>query len=157
MDLYNKFKFHFFKASSPSLIKTRDLLIKAGLIRHTGRQPYTLGWIAPETSVEDFIKLALRKGFDHNSLAWRDDGELYSLRLIKNFKHQYHLRVFEDGEIRGHFERTPEVNPIRHFFDIGMEPRREDFISWFGDAIVADEAFVSNSKNDTPERFTHFA
>jgi hypothetical protein len=59
---------------------------------------------------------------------------------LVDFKHQYHLRVFKDGEVRGHYEYTPECHPIWHLQKVGQEPRREELLGFLGDWIVALDA-----------------
>lgn len=69
-------------------------------------------------------------------IAWVDKDEAISTRKLDGFDFQYHLRVFKDGEVRGHYEKTPERHPIDHFLDRGMEPRRKEFLEILGDWIV---------------------
>src|SRR3989344_3369309 len=118
---------------TPAFPYARDSLVKLGILHHEGRQRYLLGWISRGRTIEGLIEHLARKGFANHFVAWVDTDESVSLRKLTNFHWQYHLRVYTDGEIRGHYELTPEAHPIAHFKEIGMEPRREEFLEFLGD------------------------
>ncbi len=101
-----------------------------------GRQPYLIGHLAPGVTPESFAMYLVGKGFGNHFIAWRDRGEIVSLRKAEGFVYQYHVRVFVDGEVRGHYEYTPECYPIKHLWVIDQEARRDDFLEMFGDKIV---------------------
>lgn len=101
-----------------------------------GRQRYLLGTIAPGQSVREFISHCVERGYGNHFVAWRDEGEIVSLRYVENFTHQYHLRIFQDGEVRGHYEYTPESYPIRHIRAVGQQDRRHVFYEHLGDRIL---------------------
>lgn len=126
----------FWNWTQPALMFARDLLIKLKLIKHDFRQPYILGYLKTNKTAEELVAHLANKGFRNHFFAWHDPGQKYSLRLRKNFKHQYHLRVFNDNEIRGHFELTPEAHPIQHMKDTGMQPKYEDFMEYLEDWVV---------------------
>lgn len=69
------------------------------------------------------------QGFSPNFIAWSDKHETQSLRKVEG-DWQYHLRVYQDLEIRGHYELTPEAGLIAHFLEMGMEERREEFLKF---------------------------
>ena len=97
-------------------------------LRFSGRQPFLLGRLHPERSLNELQHhLCEERGFEHAVLAWVDDGQVLSLRKCISFEHQYHIRVFEDGEMRGHFEYTPEAAPMKHILGVGREKRSDDF------------------------------
>lgn len=106
-----------------------------------GRQPYVLGKVAPGVSMREFVEHLLKQGFGNHFTAWEDNGQVVSLRYMKDFKYQYHLRVFEDGEVRGHYEYSPECHPVLHMRMEGVpfESRRDEFLAWLGDTIVLTE------------------
>ncbi len=114
----------------------RDFATAVGIVRHQGRQPFLLGKVIPEMSLEEFARTAVARGFANHFVAWRDAGEVVSLRYAPNFTYQYHLRIFDDREVRGHYEYTPESRPFDHMHEKGMEERREEFLRMFGDCIV---------------------
>jgi hypothetical protein len=121
----------------------RDLAIRLHIVsiqakaeRWGSRQNYLLGHIAPHETFESVIKYLISKGFYNHFVAWEDDGEVVSLRYMENFSHQYHLRIFDDGEVRGHFEYTPECHPLKHYYAEGFEERRDYFLNLLGDKIV---------------------
>jgi hypothetical protein len=119
----------------------RDASVALGIMNHVdkyprGRQPYMLGTIAPGVTMQEFISHMISQGFGNHFVAWKDSGQVVSLRYLDGFKYQYHLRVFEDGEVRGHYEFTPECHPILHMRDDSMEERRAEFLKFLGDWIV---------------------
>lgn len=52
-------------------------------------------------------------------------------------------RVFADGEVRGHYEYTPECAPLSHMKKIGMEDRRHEFLALMSDRIISDHDHFS--------------
>jgi hypothetical protein len=134
--LFNRIKYwfwHFFTPYHPTL---RDLLLKLRILRHEGRQDYLIGTVAPHTSIETIVAYLIEEGYQNHFVAWRDDGEVMSLRYVDSFEYQYHIRVFEDGEVRAHYEYTTEHRPLLHLRGIGMEDRREHFLALLGDRII---------------------
>ncbi len=97
----------------------RDLIVKLGWKKPT-RQPYRVGHLS--SGVELFRAFLEQRGFEWTSIAWKDKGEILSMRKIEGRIYQHHVRVFEDGEVRGHYEYTPESHMIQHLFSRGMVP-----------------------------------
>ena len=124
-------------------------LLKTGLVKHTDKkQKYHLGWLAPGKTLEGLKRHLHEKwGFGNHFVAWTDEGQVLSWRKLVDFNDQYHLRVFENGEIRGHFELTPEGHPIDHFTEKGEVEKKEDFLKFLGDFIV-QEKYISHLKMD---------
>lgn len=129
-------KYAFWRLVTPFHPHVRDLLLYMRLLRHEGRQNYLLGRLAPNQNIENFIEFLLEKGYGNHFIAWTDDGQVASLRYAPDFKYQYHIRIFNDGEVRGHYEYTPEAHMVWHMQEVGMEPRREEFLKLFGDRII---------------------
>ena len=121
---------------SPVFPQTRDALLRLGILKHGIRQPFVLGKLAAGRTVEGLASHVAQYGFGNHFVAWVDSDEVLGLRKRDNFHRQYHLRVFKDGEIRGHYEWTPESAPYKHLLDIGMEPRREEFRRFLGDWLI---------------------
>ena len=94
---------------------------------HNSRQAFLLGHLSQNYNLESFKKFLLEQGFEFNVLAYRDPGEILAMRKLDSLKYQYHIRLFNDGEIRGHYEYAPEAKPISHSFSTLMEPRKEYF------------------------------
>jgi len=139
----DRLKYLFWRLYTPFHPFVRDTALMLGIVSQSdqypgGRQPYVLGKIAPGTSMQDFITHMIRQGFGNHFTAWEDRGQVVSLRYMDDFRYQYHLRVFEDGEVRGHYEYTPECHPVLHMKMEGVpfEERREEFMRFFGDRIV---------------------
>jgi hypothetical protein len=134
------------KFITPIFPYLRGGLLKLRIIRHPGRQKYHLGWLTPGRTVEGLVAHLKPFGFSNHFIAWIDTDEALGLRKRVDFKYQYHLRIFKDGEIRGHYELTPESHPIDHFYDVGTEPRFEDFYAWLGDWIVREKPGIESGK-----------
>lgn len=124
-------------------------LLKWHLIWHEkGRQPYHIGWLAPGKNLQDLEKhLHEQWGFGNHFVAWTDKGQVLSWRKLVNFDFQYHLRVFRDGEIRGHYEFTPESKPVAHFVETEEEARISDFKKFLGGYIV-EKKHISHLRPD---------
>jgi hypothetical protein len=75
-------------------------------------------------------------GFGNHFVAWEDSSQVLSWRKLTNFKEQYHIRLYSDGEIRGHFEYTPEAAPIRHFLERGEKAKTRDFLKFLGPYVT---------------------
>ena len=113
-----------------------------------GRQPYHIGWLAPGKTLQDLEKhLHNEWGFGNHFVAWADTGQVLSWRKLESFDYQYHLRVFKDGEIRGHYEFTPESKPVEHFVEINEQARIEEFRKFLGNYIV-HRKHISHLKPD---------
>jgi hypothetical protein len=132
----NRFKAALWRHISRIFPATRDFLTKVGIVRHHGRQPFHLGWMTPGRSLEDFLTYIHTKGFHNHFIAWVDEGQILSLRRHDAKICQYHLRVFNDGEICGHYEITPEDHPVDHFLERGFQDRNKEFLEFLGDWIV---------------------
>jgi len=124
-------------------------LLKWHLVWHEkGRQPYHIGWLAPGKTLEELEKhLNTEWGFGNHFVAWKDNGQVLSWRKLESFDYQYHLRIFKDGEMRGHYEYTPESKPLEHFVEIKEEAREEDFRKFLGNYIV-HKKYISHLKKD---------
>ena len=136
--IYNRSKYVFWKVITPFHNYWRDLLLSLGFIRHEGRQNYVMGTLAPGMTVEDFLDYLVANGWANHFIAWKDEGEIVSVRKIVDFERQYHLRIFADREVRGHYEYTPESHPRWHMKEIGQEAKEEDFLKFLGDWIVTN-------------------
>jgi len=144
---HNQLKYWFWRVYTPLHPFVRNtshrlgigtLLIKAVApeMRHEGRQDFLVGTLDPKHSLQDFVSFLISQGFGNHFIAWKDADEVVSLRRTVSFKHQYHIRVFKDGEVRCHYEYTPEYRPIRHFVRVGFEDRTPEFQNLLQDWIV---------------------
>lgn len=134
--IYNQAKYFAWKIITPFHNYWRDFLLDIGLLEHDRRQNYPIGMLAPGRKVEDFLKYLEGIGYANHFIAWKDRDEIVSVRKFMNFERQYHLRIFSDGEIRGHFEYTPESHPRWHMKEVGQEPYHEKFLKELGDWII---------------------
>ena len=133
----HRIKYYFWRIYSPYHPTVRDSVMALSIIKNRGRQPYLLGTVAPHLSIEEFVAHLVANGYAYHRVAWEDDGEMVSLRHVESFAHQYHIRIFEDGEVRGHYEYTPECYPVLHLWEIGREDRREKFLALLRDRLIA--------------------
>lgn len=109
-----------------------------------GRQRYHIGWLAPGKTMEGMKRHLHEKwGFGNHFIAWTDNSQVLSWRKLMDFDDQYHLRVFNDGEIRGHFEFTPEAHPLKHFEEKGEREAKDDFLKFLGD-FVTEKKYISH-------------
>lgn len=127
----------------------RTFLLKTGLIWHKkGRQKYHVGWLAPGKTLEEMKKHLHEKwGFGNHFIAWVDEDQVLSWRKLLDFEDQYHLRVYKDGEICGHFEFTPEAHPLEHMEEKGEREAKEDFLKFLGEFVV-EKKYISYLKMD---------
>lgn len=132
----DRLKYLFWTFYTPYHPFFRDSFIKLGIVSHDIRQPFLLGKLAPDKKVDDFLKFLIDQGYGNHFIAWKDKGEIISLRYVKSFAQQYHIRLFEDGEVRGHYEHTPECHPVWHMKEIGMEDRSTELKPFLKDWLV---------------------
>lgn len=113
-------------------------LLKLHFIWHDKeRQKFHIGYLAPGKTLDMFKRhLHSQWGFGNHFVAWGDDGQVLSWRKLEDFNHQYHIRVFSDGEIRGHYEYTPEGHPVAHFDEKGESFQRAQFLKFLGDFVT---------------------
>ncbi|MEI6042491.1 MAG: hypothetical protein WCQ00_02910 [bacterium] len=132
-NLKDGIKYYFWKyIVSPVFPYIRDGLLKLRIIYHKGRQPYHIGFLDSKKKVEDFRRYLGGMGFRNNRFAWIDSDEILSMRIFDGYKHQYHIRLFKDREIRAHYEQTPEIHPFGHFFESVFEARSSEFKKYLG-------------------------
>ena len=94
---------------------------------HNSRQKYLLGHLSLNNNIETLTEFLLTQGFELDLIALRDPGQILGMRKLDTPLYQYHIRLFCDGEIRGHYEYSPEAKPIAHSFENGIEPRKDFF------------------------------
>ena len=104
--------------------------------RPNGRQKFLLGHLVPNVSVRDLVSYLVDEGYGNQFVALKDEGELVGLRFCPDFAHQYHIRIFRDGEVRAHYEYTTECHPFLHDKEVGFEERREEFLKLLEAKII---------------------
>lgn len=135
---HDQFKYWFWRAYTPIHPFLRNASHRLGIgkflmnriapeTRSDGRQDFLLGTLDPARSAREFISFLISRGFGNHFIAWGDTDELASLRRTIDFKYQYHIRIFKDGEVRCHYEFTPEYHPILHLVRIGFEEKTSEF------------------------------
>ena len=112
------------------------------------RQRYHIGWLAAGKTLETLkTHLHNKWGFGNHFIAWTDTGQVLSWRKLADFQDQYHLRVYEDGEIRGHYEFTPEAHPLAHLEEKGEREAKADFLKFLGE-FRTQEKYISHLMMD---------
>lgn len=145
MNTIQKFQQKFWKA----LYTIFPFLERSVLFLHTKeRQRFHLGWLAPGKTLAGLKQHLAAQGFGNHFVAWEDSDQVLSWRKLVSFEKQYHLRVFTDGEIRGHFELTPEAAPVKHFLEDGEEDRQAEFATFLGE-FLTKEKYISKLTPDT--------
>jgi len=94
---------------------------------HSGRQDFLLGHLKSNVPINKINTILVNNGFEPAILSWKDTGEILNLRKNDKDIFQYHLRIFHDGEIRGHYEYSSEGNPWKHVFAKHFVPEEEYF------------------------------
>jgi len=103
---------------------------------HKKRGEYLLGLLNTEKyTLADFNAYLISIGFERTKLAWKEPGEILSLRRVDGLKFQWHIRVFDDGEVRGHYELSPESSPIKHLRNKVFNDDKEFLHSLLGEYI----------------------
>lgn len=124
-----QFIFFFIKPIWPLL---RVVAIKIKIIDDIKeRQRFEIGFLKDGFNIKEVEKHLASLGFFKEKMAFKDPDEILGMRKLdeENKTFQYHLRIYRDGEVRGHYEKTPEDFPIDHFKEIGFEDRKEYFLS----------------------------
>jgi len=106
---------------------------------HNFRQKYLLGHLNANFNKESLENTLRENGFERAVIAWRDPGEVLSMRKIRNGTFQHHVRLFIDGEIRAHYEYSPESHPISHLFEARFDPETEFFIKLLGNYLIVEK------------------
>jgi hypothetical protein len=134
-------------------LPTRQFFLKIGIVWHKkGRQKYHIGWLREGKTLEELKNhLHTKWGFGNHFIAWVDQDQVLSWRKLTDFEDQYHLRIYKDGEICGHFEFTPEAHPLEHMEEKGEREAKKDFLKFLGE-FITEEKYISHLKVD-PDAF----
>jgi len=122
-----RLKHWFWKLFGPFFPSFRDLWLWLGFIKHNERQPYLFGRLKSGLGGHEVRQLLAAAGFSNDYIAWIDPDEVVNMRKVVNVEYQYHVRLFNDGEIKGHHEFAAEAHPFKHLYDVGMESG-EDYL-----------------------------
>lgn len=105
----------------PSVLRVYEVFF------HHHRQKFLIGRLNPKKTAKDLKKYLTKHGFEHAIISLKDPGEILAMRKREGKEFQYHIRVFDDGEIRGHYEYAPEAHPVTHSFNVRREKKKEYF------------------------------
>jgi hypothetical protein len=106
---------------------------------HNSRQEFLLGYLNKKYDKSDLRKFLVSEGFEDAILTWKDPGEILGMRKVDKKVFQYHVRLFYDGEIRGHHEYSSEGSPWNHCIEKGFKASND----YFDDLL---EDFLSKSR-----------
>lgn len=121
--------------------KIKNIIISFFISKRHG---FPIGWLAPEKTLEDLREYLHREwGFGGNFKADIDKGEVLNWRKLHGKDEQYHLRVYEDGEIRGYLEYMPEAHPLDYMAGTHQKDEKEKFVEFLGD-FLSRRKYVSN-------------
>lgn len=125
----------------------QKLLFGTGIMQKSeGRQPYHVGWLAEGKTLEDLrFHLHGEWGFGNHFISFTEKGEVLNWRKLEESGKQYHLRVYRDGEIRGHLEYQPEGHTMDHLLAREHQEAKTDFLKFLGEFAVYNKT-VSDLK-----------
>jgi hypothetical protein len=103
--------------------KGRDLFLFLRLAKHGGRQEYSIGFLKKRVNLRNHLE---KNGFENSYYSWIDDGEFLSMRKVEK-EFQYHIRLFDDMELRGHYEYVPDGFPIKHLREDCFKQKKKYF------------------------------
>jgi len=133
-------QYAFWRAFTPVHPFFRELAMPMRKLRgRSKRQHYLLGVLVEGRTLQQLVEHLQSVGYRRHHVAWRDPQEFLSMRLVENFDWQYHIRIFTDGEVRGHYELTPEAYPYKHLKKKHQEERREVFLKHLAGWIEPQE------------------
>lgn len=94
------------------------------------------GKLKEEINLSDFKAYLHELGFEKNRLAWICKNEVLNLRKKLSDGKQYHIRVFKDRTVNGHYEWAPEFAPVLHWYQSLMKPKRSHFKRILGNFLI---------------------
>jgi len=85
---------------------------------HLDRTESDLKWMPTEQNIIDVEAKLINIGFQPNYFSFGDKGQVTSMRRmyvdVDGYWRQHHIRIHEDGEVRGHDELSYEESAIDH-------------------------------------------
>src|SRR3989344_967293 len=66
----DRIKYYFWRLYAPYHPTVRDGVIALSIMKNRGRQPFLLGTLAPDISVEEFVSFLVEKGYAYHRVAW---------------------------------------------------------------------------------------
>ncbi len=97
---------------------------------------FKLGKLKSTIQLKEFKAFLHRRGFERNHLAWVYDHEVLNVRKRLLNGRQYHIRVFKNGAVKGHYEYSPEHSPLKHYWCERIEARKNEFKNLLGGFLV---------------------
>lgn len=144
----------FWGALEPLFPTLRDIWIWCGFMTPPPRQNFHYGYVKKDIRISDVRELLNKNGFSHDYIAWVDPGEVLNMRKVVDIIFQYHVRLFNDGEVRAHHEYTGESHCFKHLFEKGMTKGEDYLYPLLKD--VLDETISPEAKFDPKSRLLRF-
>ncbi len=94
---------------------------------HASRQDFLVGHVESTDHIKQLEYHLIQQWYEKVILAWMDPGEILSMRKLDNKIYQYHIRIFDDREVRWHYEYASEGSPIRHVLEIWFQDKSSYF------------------------------
>lgn len=116
-----KYFWKFIYSFWPYVLRTYEIFF------HHHRQDYLIGRLISPKNKKDLKNHLKKHGFERAIIALKDPGEILNMRKREGKEFQYHLRLFNDSEIRAHYEYAPEAHPITHCFNVKQESKKKHF------------------------------
>ena len=121
----------------PMFPALRGAFTSMGLGHPPKKRDFFIGHLAANRTAVDLEDHLVRQGFEQDPIAWKEEGEVMSLRRRVSFEYQYHIRLFDDGELCGHFELTVESNPRAHLAEKEFYDKKAEFLEFLGDWVAS--------------------
>jgi len=106
--------------------RLRRIVLYYGILTHSGKQRFYICKLNKKL-LKKFADYLKKKGYEKDRYAWVDSGELFSLRKINKKIYQYHIRIFKNREIHGHYEYAPDRRPLKHLESTNLRRKRKYF------------------------------
>jgi hypothetical protein len=129
-----KIKKYIWKFNYAIYAHLRDFILFVGLWKHSARQNFPIGFVKDGVKTDTIINILKTNRFENSICSWIDDNEILSMRRLDD-KRQHHVRLFSDGELRGHYEFSPEGAPIKHLLGIGFQQSKQYFEDIFNKVL----------------------
>lgn len=113
------------KLSMQKLIRPLAKLV----VKDDRREYYLFRLQQPAGDLQDRLS---SYGWQPNLKGYVYEGQISQWRrLVNNGRNEYHIRLYTDGVITGHFSLTPERGFLRHLLAIGSRPMAKEEVKEF--------------------------
>lgn len=85
----------------------------------------------------DFYHAIIPQGYQVNYLSTHYPGQIFTTRRLVG-DYQYHLRLYYDGTVTGHYEWNYEFETLKHIHGIDCRPLYQDEIKQLETLLLAE-------------------